>query len=120
LLARGRSIAILCSPDGTEHDRDARPRPGDLGHGVLVGALTGTAHHQEIAPAERERERRASSGRPQKKLPGCPHGDRGDERVASVVGYGVFLGASVDGHAHVKAWLTAFQERPSYKAVMGG
>jgi glutathione S-transferase len=40
--------------------------------------------------------------------------------VASVVGYGVFLGASVDGHAHVKAWLTAFQERPSYKAVMGG
>jgi glutathione S-transferase len=40
--------------------------------------------------------------------------------VASVVGYGVYLGASVDGHAHVKAWLAAFQGRRSYKAIMGG
>jgi glutathione S-transferase len=39
--------------------------------------------------------------------------------VASVVGYGAYLGASVDGQARVKAWLTAFQERRSYKAVMG-
>jgi glutathione S-transferase len=36
--------------------------------------------------------------------------------VASVVGYGVFVGSSVDGHPHVKAWLERFQARPSFGA----
>jgi GST-like protein len=38
--------------------------------------------------------------------------------VASVVGYGVYVGASVDGHAHVKAWLERFQARESFKSAM--
>lgn len=38
--------------------------------------------------------------------------------VASVVGYGVFVGASVDGFAKVKAWLSEFQARPSYRSVL--
>lgn len=36
--------------------------------------------------------------------------------VASVVGYGTVLGASVDAHSHVKKWLAAFQTRPCYLA----
>ena len=40
--------------------------------------------------------------------------------VASAVGYGVFVGAAVDGHPHVKAWLERFQSRDAYKAGMGG
>jgi GST-like protein len=40
--------------------------------------------------------------------------------VASVVGYGVFVGASVDAHPHVKAWLEDFQGRASRKAVLQG
>jgi glutathione S-transferase len=40
--------------------------------------------------------------------------------VASVVGYGVFLGAAVDGHAHVKAWLDRYQARESYAKAMQG
>jgi glutathione S-transferase len=38
--------------------------------------------------------------------------------VASVVGYGVFVGVPVDGFARVKAWLAAFQGRASYKSVL--
>lgn len=37
--------------------------------------------------------------------------------VASVVGYGVWVGQGVDGHPRVKAWLEAFQSRPCYKAM---
>lgn len=40
--------------------------------------------------------------------------------VASVVGYGVMVGAPVDGHPHVKAWLERFQAREAYKVGMGG
>jgi GST-like protein len=40
--------------------------------------------------------------------------------VASVIGYGVFVGATLDAHPHVKAWLADFQGRPSYKAVTQG
>lgn len=35
--------------------------------------------------------------------------------VASVVGYGVFAGSSVDKHPHVKAWLERFQAREAFK-----
>jgi glutathione S-transferase len=38
--------------------------------------------------------------------------------VASVVGYGVFVGVPVDGFARVKAWLADFQGRASYKSVL--
>jgi GST-like protein len=38
--------------------------------------------------------------------------------VASVVGYGAMVGASVDRHPHVKNWLAAFQARPVYAAGM--
>ena len=34
--------------------------------------------------------------------------------VGSVVGYGTWLGASVEGHPHVKEWVASFQARPSY------
>ena len=37
--------------------------------------------------------------------------------VASVVGYGVWVGQGVEGHPRVKAWLEAFQSRPCFKAV---
>jgi GST-like protein len=40
--------------------------------------------------------------------------------VASVVGYGAFVGASVDAHPPVKAWLEDFQGRASHKAVLHG
>ncbi len=40
--------------------------------------------------------------------------------VASVIGYGVYLGAAVDGHAHVKQWLERYQARESFKAAMLG
>jgi len=40
--------------------------------------------------------------------------------VASVIGYGVMVGAVVDAHPRVKAWLERFQSRDSYKAGMGG
>jgi GST-like protein len=40
--------------------------------------------------------------------------------VASVVGYGVMVGASVDAHPHVKAWLDSFQSRPAYRSGMHG
>jgi GST-like protein len=40
--------------------------------------------------------------------------------VASVVGYGVMVGAAVDAFPHVKAWLDRFQSRDAYKAGMGG
>ena len=39
-----------------------------------------------------------------------------DHIVASVIGYGTTLGASVEAHAHVKEWLAAFQTRPCYLA----
>ena len=38
--------------------------------------------------------------------------------VASVVGYGVMVGASVAAHPHVRAWLDRFQARPAYRAGM--
>lgn len=38
--------------------------------------------------------------------------------VASVVGYSLWVGASLDGHSHVKQWLDRFQARDSYKTVM--
>jgi glutathione S-transferase len=38
--------------------------------------------------------------------------------VASVVGYGVFVGQPVDAHAHVKAWLADFQKRESYQITV--
>jgi glutathione S-transferase len=37
--------------------------------------------------------------------------------VASAVGYGTLVGASVDGHPHVKAWLEGTQRRPSFQAA---
>jgi GST-like protein len=37
--------------------------------------------------------------------------------VASVVGYGVWVGQSVEGHPRVKAWLEAFQSRPCFKEM---
>lgn len=37
--------------------------------------------------------------------------------VASVVGYGTFVGAEVDGHPHVKAWLAGTQSRPSFNVL---
>jgi glutathione S-transferase len=37
--------------------------------------------------------------------------------VASAVGYGTFIGASVDGHPHVKAWLEGTQSRPSFRVL---
>jgi GST-like protein len=40
--------------------------------------------------------------------------------VASVIGYGVMVGAAVDAHPHVKAWLERFQSRDAYKVGMGG
>jgi GST-like protein len=36
--------------------------------------------------------------------------------VASVVGYGAWVGAPVDGHPRVQRWLEAFQARPCYGA----
>jgi glutathione S-transferase len=38
--------------------------------------------------------------------------------VASVVGYGCFLGAAVDGHPHVKSWLDRFQARESFRTTI--
>ncbi|HXS19220.1 MAG TPA: glutathione S-transferase family protein [Polyangiaceae bacterium] len=38
--------------------------------------------------------------------------------VASVLGYGTWLGARVDGHPHVHRWLAQFQARPAYAAGM--
>ena len=38
--------------------------------------------------------------------------------VASVVGYGVFVGVPVDGFPRVKAWLADFQSRASYTSVL--
>jgi GST-like protein len=40
--------------------------------------------------------------------------------VASVIGYGVFVGAPVDAHPKVKAWLHGFQARPAYEVGMKG
>ena len=40
--------------------------------------------------------------------------------VASIIGYGVMVGAAVDAHPHVKAWLERFQSRDAYKAGMSG
>ncbi len=40
--------------------------------------------------------------------------------VASVMGYGVFVGHPVHGHPHVKAWLDDFQSRESYKSQVTG
>lgn len=40
--------------------------------------------------------------------------------VASVIGYGVFVGAPADSCPHVKAWLAGFQARPAYQAGMQG
>lgn len=40
--------------------------------------------------------------------------------VASVIGYGVMVGAPVDGHPRVKAWLERFQSRDAYKTGMSG
>lgn len=40
--------------------------------------------------------------------------------VASVIGYGVMVGAAVDGHPRVKAWLERFQSRDAYKTGMSG
>jgi GST-like protein len=38
--------------------------------------------------------------------------------VASVVGYGVYVGKPVDAHPHVKAWLEAFQKREAYQVAV--
>lgn len=38
-----------------------------------------------------------------------------DLLVASVIGYSVFIGAPVAGHAHVQAWLTKVQARPAMR-----
>jgi GST-like protein len=38
--------------------------------------------------------------------------------VGSVIGYGVAVGAPVDAHAHVKAWLADFQKRESYQSIL--
>lgn len=38
--------------------------------------------------------------------------------VASVVGYSLWIGVSVEKHSHVRRWLDRFQARESYKAVM--
>jgi GST-like protein len=38
--------------------------------------------------------------------------------VASVLGYGAFVGAPVNEYPHVKAWLERCQARPSFKSVM--
>jgi glutathione S-transferase len=35
--------------------------------------------------------------------------------VASVISYSTFCGVPVDDHAHVKAWLARFRERPAYQ-----
>lgn len=40
--------------------------------------------------------------------------------VGSVIGYGVLVGAAVDAHPQVKAWLERFQSRDAYKTGMGG
>jgi GST-like protein len=40
--------------------------------------------------------------------------------VASVVGYGVVVGAPVGAYARVKAWLEDFQSREAYKSVLRG
>jgi GST-like protein len=40
--------------------------------------------------------------------------------VASVLGYGAMVGASVDAHPVVKAWMGRCQARPSFRSVMGG
>ena len=40
--------------------------------------------------------------------------------VASVIGYGVRVGAALDGHPRVKAWVELFQSREAYKVGMGG
>lgn len=43
-----------------------------------------------------------------------------DLTVASVVGYGVFVGISVDRFPHVKGWLERFQARASYDVGIRG
>lgn len=40
--------------------------------------------------------------------------------VASVVGYGCYLGARVDAHPHVKSWLERYQARESFQKAMQG
>jgi GST-like protein len=40
--------------------------------------------------------------------------------VASTVIYGTYLGASADGHRHVKVWLERFQGRPAYQETWAG
>lgn len=40
--------------------------------------------------------------------------------VASVIGYGAFVGSPVDAHPKVKAWLESFQARPAYEAGLKG
>lgn len=40
--------------------------------------------------------------------------------VASVVRYGAFVGASVDVHPRVKAWMESFQARPAYQVGISG
>ncbi len=40
--------------------------------------------------------------------------------VASVVGYSLFIGATLEAHPRVKAWLEGFQARPSYQLGMKG
>jgi glutathione S-transferase len=37
--------------------------------------------------------------------------------VASAVGYGTFIGASIDDRPHVKAWLEGTQSRPSFQGL---
>ena len=43
-----------------------------------------------------------------------------DHVVASVIGYGVHVGAGVDAFPRVKAWLQEFQARPASRAVLQG
>lgn len=39
--------------------------------------------------------------------------------VASVITYGTYCGISVEGHAHVQAWLERFQGRAAYREIWG-
>src|SRR4051812_4236914 len=75
----------LRSGDADRAELNADPRadrPGRLGDGVLPGALARTAHHDEVAVAERELQRLVATGAgPQHEVARRAERDDGDHGV---------------------------------------
>ena len=88
--APARSAPYSTNRPGSEHVQravlhgDPRAGGGDLGHGVLPGALAGAAHHEQVAVAHRERQRRATAAGPQGQPAGVAEGHDGDHGVLAV------------------------------------